>query len=76
MTDATRETYEITSHPLVQISYQLKKLVDFVGSKGAYFILPLIAFTMIDFTAVRKTIVITVLDIWIGERGLNLIIVV
>ena len=48
MTDATRETYEIKSHPLVQISYRLKKLVDFIGSKGAYFILPLIAFTMID----------------------------
>jgi len=48
MTDAIIKTYEITSHPLVQISYKLKKFVDFVGSKGAYFILPLIAFTMID----------------------------
>ena len=48
MTDATREFHDITSHPLVQLSYQLKRIVDYIGGKASYFILPLIAFTMID----------------------------
>ena len=47
MTDTTPETYEL-SHPLVQVSYQLKRIVDYIGGKASYFILPLIAFTMID----------------------------
>ena len=47
MTDTITETYEL-SHPLVKISYQLKRIVDYIGGKASYIILPLIAFTMID----------------------------
>ena len=47
MTDTTTETFEL-SHPLVRISYQLKRIVDYIGGKASYFILPLIGFTMID----------------------------
>lgn len=48
MTDSTMVRYEMSSHPLVLLSYKLKTFVEFFGQRGAYFILPLILFTMID----------------------------
>ena len=48
MTDSTMVHHEMSSHPMVLLSYKLKTLVEFFGQRGAYFILPLILFTMID----------------------------
>lgn len=43
-----RDHLELSAHPLVLISYKLKIVVEWIGMRGAYFILPLIIFTMID----------------------------
>jgi len=48
MTDATTSRQEMSSHPMVLVSYRLRTFVEFVGQNGAYFILPLVGFTMID----------------------------
>lgn len=48
MTETTIARHEMSSHPLVLLSYKLKTFVEFFGQRGAYFILPLILFTMLD----------------------------
>jgi len=48
MTESTIASHESSSHPLVLLSYKLRIFVEFVGKNGAYFILPLVGFTMID----------------------------
>ena len=40
MTEQTMSTREMSSHPLVLLSYKLKTIVEFFGQRGAYFILP------------------------------------
>ena len=46
MTETTVVRQEMSTHPLVLISAKLKVFVEFVGQRGAYFILPLITFTI------------------------------
>ena len=48
MTESIIASHESSSHPLVLLSYKLRIFVEFVGQNGAYFILPLVGFTMID----------------------------
>jgi TRAP-type mannitol/chloroaromatic compound transport system permease small subunit len=48
MTESTVASREMSSHPLVLLSYALKTIVEFFGQRGAYFILPLVGFTMLD----------------------------
>jgi TRAP-type mannitol/chloroaromatic compound transport system permease small subunit len=48
MTEATVAKQELSAHPLVLVAHKLKVFVEFVGERGAYFILPLILFTMVD----------------------------
>ncbi|MDA1100427.1 MAG: TRAP transporter small permease subunit [Proteobacteria bacterium] len=48
MTEMTMARRETSAHPLVLVSYKLKTFVEFIGQHGAYFILPLILFTMLD----------------------------
>jgi len=48
MTESTIASHESSSHPLVLLSYKLRNFVEFIGQNGAYFILPLVGFTMID----------------------------
>ena len=48
MTEATITRQETSVHPLVMISHRLKLVVEYIGERGVYFILPLIIFTMLD----------------------------
>ena len=40
--------HEMSSHPMVLLSYKLRNFVEWFGQRGAYFILPLVLFTMLD----------------------------
>ncbi len=48
MTETTASRQETSSHPMVLLSYKLKSFVEFFGQNGAFFILPLVGFTMLD----------------------------
>ena len=48
MTESTIASHESSSHPLVLLSFKLRTFVEFFGKRGAYFILPLVGFTMLD----------------------------
>ncbi len=48
MTESTIAGRESSSHPIVLLSYKLRTFVEFFGKNGAYFILPLVGFTMLD----------------------------
>ena len=48
MTESTIAKRETSSHPMVLLSYKLRSFVEFYGMNGAYFILPLVGFTMVD----------------------------
>ncbi len=48
MTEAAVTEAELSAHPLVLVAHKLKIFVEFFGERGAYFILPLIIFTMVD----------------------------
>ena len=48
MTESTIVGRESSSHPIVLLSYKLRTFVEFFGKNGAYFILPLVGFTMLD----------------------------
>ena len=48
MTESTMTGHEMSSHPMVLLSYKLRNFVEWFGQRGAYFILPLVLFTMLD----------------------------
>ena len=48
MTETAIAGRESSSHPIVLLSYKLRTFVEFFGQRGAYFILPLVGFTMLD----------------------------
>ena len=48
MTESTIVGRESSSHPIVLLSYKLRTFVEVFGKNGAYFILPLVGFTMLD----------------------------
>lgn len=58
----------MSSHPLVLLSYKLKTIVEFVGQRGAYFILPLILFTMIDVFGRKLTNTAFDFQLWLVEN--------
>ncbi|MBC8240984.1 MAG: TRAP transporter small permease subunit [Alphaproteobacteria bacterium] len=68
MTDSTITHHEMSSHPLVLLSYKLKTIVEFFGQRGAYFILPLILFTMIDVFGRKLTNTSFDFQIWLVEN--------
>ncbi|NQV60256.1 MAG: TRAP transporter small permease subunit, partial [Alphaproteobacteria bacterium] len=68
MTDSTITHREMSSHPLVLLSYKLKTIVEFVGQRGAYFILPLILFTMIDVFGRKLTNTAFDFQLWLVEN--------
>jgi TRAP-type mannitol/chloroaromatic compound transport system permease small subunit len=68
MAETTMATREISSHPLVQLSYKLKIFVEFFGQNGAYFILPLILFTMLDVFGRKATNTAFDFQLWLVEN--------
>ena len=48
MTESAIAGRESSSHPIVLLSYKLRTFVEIFGKNGAYFILPLVGFTMLD----------------------------
>ncbi|MBT4044079.1 MAG: TRAP transporter small permease subunit [Rhodospirillaceae bacterium] len=68
MTETTIITRDISSHPLVSLSYKLKVFVEFFGQRGAYFILPLILFTMIDVFGRKATNTAFDFQLWLVEN--------
>lgn len=68
MTDSTITTRETSSHPLVLLSYKMKTFVEFFGQRGAYFILPLILFTMIDVFGRKLTNTAFDFQLWLVEN--------
>jgi TRAP-type mannitol/chloroaromatic compound transport system permease small subunit len=61
-------TREMSSHPLVLLSYKLKTIVEFFGQRGAYFILPLVGFTMIDVFGRKLTNTAFDFQLWLVEN--------
>jgi len=68
MTEQTMSTREMSSHPLVLLSYKLKTIVEFFGQRGAYFILPLVGFTMIDVFGRKLTNTAFDFQLWLVEN--------
>ena len=68
MTEQTLSTREMSSHPLVLLSYKLKTIVEFFGQRGAYFILPLVGFTMIDVFGRKLTNTAFDFQLWLVEN--------
>ena len=68
MTESTMATREMSSHPLVLLSYKLKTFVEFFGQRGAYFILPLIIFTMLDVFGRKLTGSAFDVQLWLVEN--------
>ncbi len=68
MTEQTAATREMSSHPLVLLSYKLKAFVEFFGQRGAYFILPLIIFTMVDVFGRKLTNTPADFQLWLVEN--------
>ena len=55
-------------HVLVLVSYKLKSFVEFFGERGAYFILPLIIFTMLDVFGRKLTGSAFDVQLWLVEN--------
>ncbi|MBT4689108.1 MAG: TRAP transporter small permease subunit [Rhodospirillaceae bacterium] len=55
-------------HVLVLVSYKLKSFVEFFGERGAYFILPLIIFTMLDVFGRKLTGTSFDVQLWLVEN--------
>jgi|TARA_B100000959_G_scaffold86675_1_gene92075 TRAP-type mannitol/chloroaromatic compound transport system permease small subunit len=53
---------------MVQVSYKLKTIVDFIGQRGAFFILPLVLFTMIDVFGRKLTNTAFDFQLWLVEN--------
>jgi len=53
---------------MVQLSYKLKTIVDFIGQRGAFFILPLVLFTMIDVFGRKLTNTAFDFQLWLVEN--------
>ena len=68
MTETTLATREMSAHPLVWISHKLKIFVEFFGQRGAYFILPLIIFTMLDVFGRKMTGTNFDVQLWLVEN--------
>ncbi len=68
MTEQTMATREMSSHPLVQLSYKLRNVVEFFGQRGAYFILPLVIFTMVDVFGRKLTNTPLDFQLWLVEN--------
>ncbi|MDP6830211.1 MAG: TRAP transporter small permease subunit [Alphaproteobacteria bacterium] len=68
MTEQTAATREMSAHPLVLLSYKLKAFVEFFGQRGAYFILPLIIFTMVDVFGRKLTNTPVDFQLWLVEN--------
>ena len=68
MTEQTMSTREMSSHPLVLLSYKLKTIVEFFGQRGAYFILPLVGVTMIDVFGRKLTNTAFDFQLWLVEN--------
>ncbi len=68
MTEATITRQETSVHPLVMISHRLKLVVEYIGERGAYFILPLIIFTMLDVFGRKLTGTSFDAQLWLVEN--------
>jgi len=68
MTEQTMAPRDMSSHPVVQLSYKLKTIVDFFGQRGAFFILPLVLFTMIDVFGRKLTNTAFDFQLWLVEN--------
>jgi TRAP-type mannitol/chloroaromatic compound transport system permease small subunit len=68
MTETTVARREMSSHPMVLISYKLRNLVEFFGENGAYFILPLVLFTMLDVFGRKLTGTSFDVQLWLVEN--------
>lgn len=68
MTEQTMAHRDTSSHPMVQLSYKLKTIVDFIGQRGAFFILPLVLFTMIDVFGRKLTNTAFDFQLWLVEN--------
>ncbi len=68
MTEQTMATREMSSHPLVLLSYKLRNVVEFFGQRGAYFILPLVIFTMVDVFGRKLTNTPLDFQLWLVEN--------
>ena len=68
MTVSAIARQEMSAHPLVLISYKLKTFVEFFGEYGAYFILPLILFTMVDVFGRKLTGTSFDVQLWLVEN--------
>ncbi len=68
MTEQTMAHRDTSSHPMVQLSYKLKTIVDFFGQRGAFFILPLVLFTMIDVFGRKLTNTAFDFQLWLVEN--------
>lgn len=64
MTESTMASREMSSHPLVLLSYRLKAFVEFFGQRAAYLIVPLVLVTMWDVFS-RKMVW---MQIWLVEN--------
>ena len=68
MTESTMASREMSTHPLVQLSLKLKVFVEFFGQRGAYFILPLIAFTILDVFGRKLTGTAFDVQLWLVDN--------
>jgi TRAP-type mannitol/chloroaromatic compound transport system permease small subunit len=68
MTESTMARHELSSHPLVLLSYKLRTFVEFFGQRGAYFILPLVLFTMMDVFGRKLTGTSFDVQLWLVEN--------
>ncbi len=68
MTESTLARHELSSHPLVLLSYKLRNFVEFFGQRGAYFILPLVLFTMMDVFGRKLTGTSFDVQLWLVEN--------
>ena len=59
---------EVSPHPLVSVAHRMKIFVEFFGERGAYFILPLIIFTMLDVFGRKLTGSAFDVQLWLVEN--------
>ncbi|MBT4488153.1 MAG: TRAP transporter small permease subunit [Rhodospirillaceae bacterium] len=68
MADTTMARQEVSPHPLVSVAHRMKIFVEFFGERGAYFILPLIIFTMLDVFGRKLTGSAFDVQLWLVEN--------